>query len=82
VEYIQVFPNPNSGTFSIRNNTVQDITSVILYDNTGRIVYKSGNITPGEVSMVNKELPEGIYYIQLHSVNQVISKKILVKGQK
>ena len=74
---VRLFPNPNTGTFTISGRTMeQEQMSFVVRDVTGRIVF-TGIIQPvngiiHETVRLNPSLPPGNYYIRFLTGNNVI----------
>lgn len=60
---IKVYPNPNSGTFSVENS-YPFVLPYVLLDVTGRTLY-SGTITAGICALTFPELSNGIYLFKV-----------------
>ncbi len=79
---IQIFPNPNNGSFHVQvdneNNKIQLYYKII--DITGKTL-QSGTIEPFEkIKNIDMDNPkEGIYFIQIYSVDNYYTSKILIK---
>jgi hypothetical protein len=65
----RIIPNPNNGTFNLRNLTTEEISDIKVYSTEGRIVqfeqWQDGNKT--HLSLGNGE--KGVYYIQIITEN-------------
>ena len=62
-----IYPNPNNGTFTLQNTTMNGNVSMSVFDMTGRKVYEEvKNMLPGEERMLHLEqLSSGSYMIHL-----------------
>lgn len=73
---IEVYPNPNQGSFSIRSldNFIEEIK---IYNASGTLIYDKRNINQSEFSINIEGRPRGIYHIHIYQNNQMITKKII-----
>jgi hypothetical protein len=72
---ITVFPNPANDKISISSKLA--ITSVQLFDVTGKEVYSSGN--SDEVNLKASNLAKGIYLLKLSGENFSVNKKVVLE---
>lgn len=76
---VKVYPNPNSGNFTIDIPNNESIYNYSLYDITGRLCL-SGTINSQEQTQVlNTSLYDGIYFLTLSSKNGLVTKKLIIK---
>lgn len=77
---LNVYPNPTSGQVYINIDLPnrQDAT-IYITDVLGKIIYKTElkNITSEMLDLNFSELQNGIYFIQLHAGEEVVSKKFI-----
>ena len=76
---INVYPNPNEGSFTVdlrKLNTTESI-QIELFTINGQLVYQK-NISEN-LYTINTNETTGIYFLRLTSGAQVINKKILIK---
>ncbi len=74
---IQIFPNPSSGMLFIKNETCGE-ASAKIYDLKGRIVYERKYLSDNnELNL--KNLPEGIYYVNISSGNKNYIYSIIIE---
>jgi hypothetical protein len=84
----QIFPNPTTGKFQIPNSIRQladqtnskfEIQKVELIDLNGRVVMEAGKKGSAEAgfSVDASDLPAGIYFVRISSLNSLILKKIV-----
>lgn len=70
---VKLFPNPNSGDFSIEIIGLVDSENVTsnlsIYDSYGKLVYVQSNITNGTSKINLNALASGIYHWQLFDMN-------------
>ena len=73
---VQVFPNPNQGTFTI-NNLPGTISNWSLYNVFGEKVY-SDKIVNCKSFVVHLDLPDGIYFLVVENKNGKQVEKVIV----
>ena len=81
-EELQVFPNPNNGSFDITFNAKNKVhTELAVYNTFGQKV-KNINIeaisSTESISVDMQDFNNGIYYLQLKSDGQLTSKKMVL----
>lgn len=74
---VNVFPNPNQGTFSIQWKS-EMFNTVELFDATGKRVLKNMILQQGFFNETEKLKP-GIYWLKLSSEKSISTKKIIVE---
>jgi hypothetical protein len=72
---ISIGPNPSDGNFVI--TSAQIISTVMLYDVTGRMVYQC-NTHQKEVGIDCKHLPKGLYYLRINKESQSFVRKVII----
>lgn len=81
---LSVYPNPTSGLIevSIQLMNTQDATMEVT-DALGRIVMqnKLTNIFGKTISLSLKDYAEGVYFINLHTQNEVMTKRVVLINQ-
>jgi len=81
IEYelnVKLYPNPNSGTFTIGYFPENDIAinTIRLFDMTGKLIYdQQVNILAGSTRDFNLDLPAGIYFTEI--IDEVGVKQII-----
>ena len=79
---LQVYPNPNNGTFHI-DNTHGDlqIENTRILNTLGAVVFEEKRSIPaGQQLNVQTDLPSGIYYLEMKTVNEKrIIRKVVVE---
>jgi PKD repeat protein len=79
IESIQVFPNPNNGTFEVRFSSALPMNlNVDIVNTVGQTVFKSSADT-GTSSLHVDGLLSGIYYINIRSEKGAYVQKVLVQ---
>jgi len=79
---IEIFPNPNSGNFTVKLNTNRsEVMNLRIVNNLGEVVYSEYDIQMGESFIRNIDLTgfsEGLYFINLQSSETNYMKKIIL----
>jgi len=73
---LHLYPNPNSGSFTIERSETFGIMTVEVVNQIGLIVYREelkGNLIP-----MNLNLPNGIYLIRVTDGENIMNQKIIV----
>jgi hypothetical protein len=73
---VQIFPNPNNGTFSLQYAAGLNPMEVVLTDFTGRPVK---TLTDNFEGQIHQEAVPGIYFVHVKSSKGLIVKKILIE---
>ncbi|TDU40015.1 putative secreted protein (Por secretion system target) [Gelidibacter sediminis] len=78
-----VYPNPTYGDVNIKISGLTNLSSIHLYDLSGKALYNE-TINDGEIQSYTKTLDlsqytSGIYLLQLVDDNRVVTKKIILK---
>ena len=83
-EYFEflVYPNPTSGELNIKISGLIDVSSIALYDITGKMIYQE-SITNDTYQSFEKKLDlavysDGLYLLKLTDDTHSITKKIMV----
>lgn len=70
---IRIFPNPSNTSTTIQfQNPKNENHTLIIYNATGQLVQKIGNITGTEVKVESINLPSGFYFFQLQDRKSVV----------
>jgi hypothetical protein len=72
-----IYPNPNTGTFTIETNSISDAIPVSLLSIQGKEVWK-GTLQEGRATVSNLDLPTGIYFLHTIDENEVKVMKVLI----
>jgi hypothetical protein len=76
---LQVYPNPNNGTFSISlENSANTNYTITMTDLSGRVVYES-NVNGVKHVIDGASLASGSYLLNLHGNNVTVSKQVVVQ---
>jgi hypothetical protein len=75
---IQIFPNPTNGLFTITSNTEEQITSIRIYDVTGRIVHQNESAGQNSVQINLSYLKAGVYFIKSEIAhNKIYTNRVI-----
>ena len=77
--YVNLYPNPNNGNFTLAYQLSSSIGEFQIYDVVGRVVYNySINSIEGTQNIDASSLSNGIYYWQLSTGNEASTKGKMV----
>ncbi|MGB4095655.1 MAG: T9SS type A sorting domain-containing protein [Bacteroidales bacterium] len=78
---LDIFPNPNNGTFTIQLDEAHSNVSIYVYDLNGRIVYSKNGLFDQLNTEIIKlpDVSDGLYYLHLSSENINAFEKIIIK---
>ncbi len=79
--YINIFPNPNSGSFNVMNYTKQKIKSIVLTDMLGKQLILTNNINSEQYSCNLRNINKGIYLLHIYFDDKKIVKKIIIRAR-
>ena len=69
---VQISPNPGNGQFNVLFAKNHDIyTSMIAYDNAGRVVYEKEHLNGNPVPVDLSHLQAGIYFVVFMANNRM-----------
>ncbi len=71
-----IFPNPNSGNFTIASDELNIESSLIIFNNVGQTVYKT-NISKSPFR-IDTDLASGVYLVEVTINNKVLNQRIVV----
>lgn len=74
IDTIQIFPNPTTGFINIEVPESIKIKDITLFDTLGR-VFLNLEITDNSIDL--SALSSGVYYLQLNTINETLTKKII-----
>ncbi|MDO5972234.1 T9SS type A sorting domain-containing protein [Flavivirga aquimarina] len=77
---ITIFPNPAKEQFFIKNASFINLEKAAIYDVSGRLIseYDTSNTSRTKVISL-AGISNGIYFVNIHSENAMITKKIVIK---
>lgn len=75
---LNIYPNPTTGKVYIQSDKNNEIESIVIRNSIGQEIYTNKHITENsnEIELVGKS---GIYYVEIISGNQKITKKLIKK---
>ena len=78
---LSLYPNPNSGAFTLRFSAPEGTARATVYDAAGRAVRQTHFETaPGTLTYDwNADLPSGLYFLRLSTANGVYGAKLTVR---
>jgi hypothetical protein len=79
---LHLFPNPNSGDFTLFIPQIEGQAQIDIYDLLGRLVYseKSREWVNHAIEVKNLDLASGNYFVRLSSGNQNYLSKLSIKN--
>ncbi len=76
---IEVFPNPNDGSFSINIKSKNlNPYSIEIINSNGVVVYKAEHLNVNRIRINQSGLPKGFYYIRIIKGINIASEKIII----
>jgi Secretion system C-terminal sorting domain/Beta-propeller repeat len=80
LENTTLFPNPNTGNFTLQGNYTGDL-AIIIYDNQGRTVFSQETISfqGKDTVAVASNLSSGIYFVKVFNDNLAKTYKMIVR---
>ncbi|MFA7103438.1 MAG: C10 family peptidase [Bacteroidales bacterium] len=77
-KFIDLFPNPNNGTFTIKTNfDEEEILSIQVYNILGQRIYKQTGLSDNTIQL--PQSAKGIFWVEIMTQSQSFIKKITVK---
>ncbi|MCB0516712.1 MAG: glycosyl hydrolase family 18 protein [Chitinophagales bacterium] len=74
---VQIFPNPNNGSFSIRASA--EIQQLVLLNAQGKMVYQKNVANEAQVYLENTSLTSGLYILYVQTSKGTITQKVMVQ---
>lgn len=75
---ITIYPNPNSGSFTISLLAPGQSYRIDIVDAQGKVIYSSEGAEVSEPVQVN-DIPVGFYLVRVLTGNQLVTKKLIVR---
>ncbi|MEK6617013.1 MAG: T9SS type A sorting domain-containing protein [Bacteroidota bacterium] len=75
---ISVYPNPNIGQFTLVIESNAKQSQIEIYNVLGEKVY-SEKILNLKSLIINLDVPDGVYFLQLKSENGTETKKLIIQ---
>lgn len=77
---IKIYPNPSNGEFYINNALNINLTKAAVYDLSGRLISEFNISGASKTNTINLlGVSKGVYFLNIHSENGFITKKIVVE---
>lgn len=74
---VQVYPNPNNGTFAVES---VEGASVSVYDMNGRLIAEEGQIpASGKLAITLPKVNAGVYFVRVQNANFSTMKKVIIE---
>jgi hypothetical protein len=74
---VQVYPNPNNGTFAVES---VEGASVSVYDMNGKMIAEQGQIpASGKLTVNLSKVNAGVYFVQVQNANFSSMKKVIIE---
>jgi len=75
---ISIYPNPNNGTFFIKNSGTGVLEKIDLYSINGKKL-KSFNTLTNQKTVEFNSLKSGLYFLKIYADNSTLIKKLIVE---
>lgn len=77
---INMYPNPTSGQFSIKNTSLVNLEKLVVYDVSGRLISKVDLLNASRTNTINLNgAARGVYFVSIYSDKAMITKKIILE---
>jgi len=76
---INIYPNPNKGTFTIQSSVVSGQVSVDIYNVLGENVYQSAISDFNASYSLSLNVPDGVYFVSLKSEQAIMNSRIVIQ---
>ena len=74
---IQVMPNPNNGTFTVRSENGKPLTAFVMNE-LGQQVYNFALNQDNNYTHTVTNLAQGVYFVVANVANQIVTRKVIV----
>ena len=74
---IQIYPNPNTGSFTVEIPNLSAITQLQLYNCIGQLVYESSTVAT--INKLETNLDKGIYILKIINEESIYNQKIQIE---
>jgi hypothetical protein len=77
---INIYPNPNNGSFNIQlNNPLNEKVTIELFDAIGQLVYKSNLTNTNKHDFNLREVSGGLYTIKITTSHNSLTRKLIIQ---
>lgn len=77
---LELYPNPNQGSFNIELSTDLDLNTLEIYDARGKMLLQQNAEGADTRTEVNTNLPQGVYFVRVQtSEGQSLMRKFVVQ---
>ncbi len=75
---INVYPNPNEGTLTVKvSSPVQEPATIVITNITGQKIYENATFTNRSLD-IKLDAPDGLYFLSATTAHGVVNQKIVV----
>ena len=78
VEFVEIYPNPSNGNININLGNNTTVVSITVIDINGKTI-ATHSTSDNNLSLNLSEVENGIYFVQINTANDVITKKISIR---
>ncbi len=77
---LDLYPNPTRDILNIKFGSNQNVENLSLIDITGKVVYENipSNNNDSEYELNLNFLPEGVYFLNVYTNDQVLTRKVVI----
>ena len=72
---IILFPNPTKESIFIEG--LKDVKMIHVYNKLGKTIFRMKNLTTEDIEINLLDNLPGLYFIELHSCQEIVTKKII-----
>jgi hypothetical protein len=75
---LRVYPNPTKNDTETFIQSEYPIDEIEIYSMEGKLLYATKNVNNNKFSLINQDLPKGVYILKIHS-RKLFTAKLIVK---
>ena len=75
---LRVYPNPTKNDTETFIQSEYPIDEIEIYNMEGKLLYATKNVNNNKFSLINQDLPKGVYILKIHS-RKLFTAKLIVK---
>ncbi|MDX2173764.1 MAG: T9SS type A sorting domain-containing protein [Bacteroidota bacterium] len=76
---VDLFPNPNKGSFSLVSQTSSEVLHVLITDITGKVIFDKTLVTTNFITNLDIVTNAGIYLVTIkNGLNETTTKKLVI----